>query len=112
MGSVQTPSLGPSSRGWTLPITGVLISGSKVAVCGSESRAQMCKVGPFICGGGTEGKRQASAEDPLSPHSIFSHGTLWILNLNLCWPSRSLWRYICQNRRIEHILFNSLIYNF
>lgn len=25
------------------------------------------------------------------------------------WPSRSLWRYICGGKRIEHILFNSLL---
>lgn len=29
--------------------------------------------------------------------------------LNLTWPSRSLRRYICQNRRKEHILFHSLL---
>lgn len=48
LGCVQTPSLGPSSRGWTLHVAGVPLSGFKVAVCGGEDRTQMCKVGPFI----------------------------------------------------------------
>lgn len=55
LGCVQTPSLGPSSRGWTLPVAGVPLSGFKIAVCGGEDRTQMCQVGPFIGGGGDEG---------------------------------------------------------
>lgn len=81
----------------------------------------MCRVGPLICGelgwdvgGGedAEGKGQAAAGGPLPSHSLFGHGTLRTRNLNLSWPSRSLWRHICQSRRGGHILFNSLIYNF